>query len=148
MAQGLQTTATPALRLVFDTNVLVSALLLEDSIPRKAFDYGLIHGKILLSSAMQAELYAVLSRKRFRRYIEEEDIRRFLVSLTREAEWVEVNTRLKVCRDPKDDKFLELAVCGNATHLVTGDSDLLVLKTFRGTKVLTARDFLTLVVPQ
>ena len=142
MTQSQCSIVNPTLRLVFDTNVLVSALLLPASPPRQAVDQALIHGKILLSDAVQTELYAVLSRKRFRQYIDEDDIRRFLVSLTREAEWVEVNTQLKVCRDPKDDKFLELAACGRATHLVTGDADLLSLKTFREVTILTPRALL------
>lgn len=140
------TETSPTLRLVFDTNVIVSALLLDDSIPRKVFDYALIHAKILLSNAMQTELYAVLNRSRFRRYIEAEEIRLFLASLAREAEWIDVTTRLVACRDPKDDKFLELAVSGKATHLVTGDSDLLVLKTFRQVRILSPRDFLDSVI--
>jgi predicted nucleic acid-binding protein len=75
------------LRCVFDTNVLVSALLLPDSKPRHALELALQEGRILLSFAALAELYEVLSRKRFRRYVDEEDIRSFLAALTREAEW-------------------------------------------------------------
>jgi putative PIN family toxin of toxin-antitoxin system len=46
------------------------------------------------------------------------------------------------CRDPKDNKFLELAVEANASCIVTGDKDLLVLDPFRGIPILTAADFL------
>jgi predicted nucleic acid-binding protein len=46
------------------------------------------------------------------------------------------------CRDPKDDKFLSLAVCGRATHLVTGDADLLALNPFEGIRIVTPRQFL------
>jgi len=74
------------LRCVFDTNVLVSALLLPDSKPRHALDMAVREGKILLSFAVLAELYEVLSRKRFRRYVDEEDIRSFVAALTREAQ--------------------------------------------------------------
>jgi putative PIN family toxin of toxin-antitoxin system len=97
------------LRCVFDTNVIVSALLLPDSKPRHAVDLTLQRGKILLSFAILAELYEVLSRKRFRRYCHEEDIRSFLAALTREARWVDVDVQIRACRDPQDDKFLELA---------------------------------------
>jgi putative PIN family toxin of toxin-antitoxin system len=112
------------LRCVFDTNVIVSALLLPDSKPRHAFELAFRKGRVLLSLAALAELSAVLGRKKFIRYINEEDIRSFLAALTREAEWVEVDTRIAACRDPKDDKFLELAVSGNGTHIISGDSDL------------------------
>jgi putative PIN family toxin of toxin-antitoxin system len=130
------------LRCVFDTNVLVSALLLPDSKPRQALELALQKGRVLLSFATLAELYEVLGRKKFLRYIDEEDIRSFLAALTREAEWVEVNVRIAACRDPKDDKFLELAVSGNATHIITGDSDLIALNPFRGIEILPPHRFL------
>jgi putative PIN family toxin of toxin-antitoxin system len=130
------------LRYVFDTNVLVSALLLDDSKPRQALDLALRKGKVLLSLETLVELYEVLSRKEFRRYVEEEDIRVFLAALTRVAQWVDVDTQIKACRDASDDKFLELAVSGHATHIVTGDSDLLALNPFRGIQILTPGLFL------
>ena len=89
-----------------------------------------------------AELCEVLSREQFRRYIDEEDIRNFVAVLTREAEWVEVNVRITACRDPKDDKFLELAVSGLGTCIVSGDSDLLALNPFQGIAILTPQEFL------
>jgi putative PIN family toxin of toxin-antitoxin system len=130
------------LRCVFDTSVLVSALLINGSKPRKAFDFALGNGKILLSSSVLLELYEVLGRKRFRHYINEEDTRRFLAALTRETEWIEIDLRIEACRDPKDDKFLELAVCGSADYLVTGDDDLIALHPFRGIQIFTPNKFL------
>lgn len=135
------------MRCVFDTNVLVSALLLPDSKPRQALDAALQKGEILVSFAALAELYEVLSRKRFRRYVDEEDIRTFLAALTREAQWVDVDVQITACRDPKDDKFLELAVSGQGTHIVTGDSDLLALNPFRGVEILPPHRFLQLSSP-
>jgi putative PIN family toxin of toxin-antitoxin system len=126
---------------VFDTNVFVSALLLPDSKPRHALDLVLREGKILISSAVLAELYEVLSRKRFRRYVDEEDVRLFLAALTREGHWVDVDVQIKASRDPRDDKFLELAVAGRATHIVTGDADLLVLNPFQGVQILPPHAF-------
>ena len=70
------------MRCVFDTNVFVSALLLPDSKPRKALDLALERGKVLLSLAALAELYEVLNRKQFRRYIDEEDVRIFVAALS------------------------------------------------------------------
>ena len=131
------------MRLVFDTNVLVSALLLPDSKPRQVLDLALQEGRILLSFATLAELYDVLSRKRFRRYLNEEDIRTFVAVLIREAEWVDANVRITACRDAKDNKFLELAVSGQATHIITGDSDLLTLNRFQGIEIVAPNAFLT-----
>ena len=132
------------MRCVFDTNVLISALLLPDSKPRRALDRALRDGRVLLSFAALAELYEVLSREQFRRYVVDEEVRLFLAALTREAEWVEENAQIKACRDPRDDKFLELAVSGHATHIVTGDSDLLALHPFRGIQILSPHSFLEL----
>ena len=135
------------MRCVFDTNVLISALLLPTSKPRQALDLVLQRGKILLSFAALAELCEVLSRKRLRRYLDETDIRIFLAALAHEAQWVDADVRIKACRDPKDDKFLELAVSGGATHIVTGDSDLLALNPFRGIQIIIPHSFLELPLP-
>jgi len=69
-------------------------------------------------------------------YVDEEDVRSFLAALTREGEWVDVEIQIQACRDPKDDKFLELAVSGQGTHIVTGDTDLLALNPFQGIEIL------------
>lgn len=58
------------------------------------------------------------------------------------ADLVEVDVTITDCRDPKDNKFLALAVSGQATHLVTGDQDLLILHPYRSTSILTPRQFL------
>ena len=133
------------MRCVFDTNVLVSASLLPDSKPRRALDLALRKGKVLVSFAVLAEIYEVLSRKQFRRYIDEEDVRAFLAALTQETEYVDVVETITACRDPKDDKFLELAVSGHANYIVSGDSDLLALDPFRGVQIIPPHSFLRLV---
>jgi uncharacterized protein len=129
------------LRCVLDTNVYVSALLLPGSKPRKALDRAQ-QETILLSHETLAELSKVLSRKQFRRYVDEPDVRHFLAALIREVEWVHVEVKVSECRDPKDDKFLSLAVGGQATHIVTGDADLLALHPFRGIQILSPGAFL------
>jgi len=103
------------LRCVLDTNVLVSALLSPGSKARMAVDRAHREGAILLSLGTLTELFEVLSRKQFRVYIDEEDMRRFLAVLTREAQWIDVDVQITACRDPKDDKFLSLAISGQAT---------------------------------
>ena len=66
----------------------------------------------------------------------------FLAVLLREAKLVEVTEAVRECRDPRDDKFLELAVSGKAVCIVTGDQDLLVLHPFPGIWIVTPRGFL------
>lgn len=119
-------------------------MLLSDSVPRRALDRALESGTILLSLPVLAEMNDVLGSRRFRKYVSEEDRRRFLGALVREAEWVGVTTSVRASRDPKDDKFLELALDGQATHLVTGDRDLLELHPFKGVSILTPTAFLEL----
>lgn len=127
---------------VFDTNVLVSALLLPDSLPRQALNRAIRRETLLLSYPVVEELTEVLTRKRFRRYVDEDDVRRFLNALTQVARWIEVDVQVDACRDPKDNKFLELAVRGNAEYLVSGDEDLLILDPFRGIRILSPSAFL------
>lgn len=66
------------LRFVFDTNTIVSAALLADGTPRKAFEAALNHGELLLSDELRDELSAVLRRKKFDSYISEDKRLRFL----------------------------------------------------------------------
>jgi len=131
------------LRIVVDTSVVVSALLLPGSTPRRAFDRARQRGVLLSSGETVDELNAVLRRPKFNTYITEEQRLEFLAAMIQEAEIVLVTTTVLECRDPKDNKFLELAISGQATHVLTGDSDLLELHPFRGIAVVTPQQFLT-----
>ena len=135
---------TPDLRVVFDTNVVVSAMLLPLSIPRQALDRALREGRPLISAATTTELDEVIHLPKFDKYLSEEERIEFLTTLVHEAELVNVVETVTDCRDPRDNKFLELAVSGRATHIVTGDSDLLVLHPFRGIIVVSPSEFLAL----
>jgi uncharacterized protein len=130
------------LRLVIDTGVVVSAVLLPRSIPRQAFDVAAERGQLLLSGATVAELDEVLRRQKFNKYTEEMRRLEFLAALIHQAEPIEISERINACRDPKDDKFLELAVNGRASHLISGDADLFVLDPYRGVTILTPQAFL------
>jgi putative PIN family toxin of toxin-antitoxin system len=130
------------LRFVFDTNVIVSALLLKHSVSRQAFDAALASGELLLSLAVISELNDVLKRKQFDKYILEEERMQFLAALVREATLIEITEIVAECRDPRDDKFLELAISGKAACIVSGDKDLLVLHPFRGIPIVTPAGFL------
>lgn len=133
---------TTDVRAVFDTSVAVSAVLLPRSVPRQAFDVAAAAGRLLLSEATLAELDEVLRRPKFDKYASEPRRLEFLLALVDLAEVVPVSQQISVCRDPKDDKFLELAVAGRASHIITGDSDLIALHPFRGVAIVTAKEFL------
>ena len=132
------------IRILFDTNVVISAMIFASSMPRRAIELALIKGTILISTALSEEMDRVIVQDRFDRYVSRRQRERFLDLLIRESEHIEITESIQVCRDPKDDRVLELAVCGNAAYIVTGDADLLVLNPFRGIEVLRPADFLEL----
>jgi putative PIN family toxin of toxin-antitoxin system len=118
------------LRLVIDTNVLVSGLLTQNSIPQQVYDYAIARATLLQSQATLSELERVLIRPKFDRYVSLERRLRFIAGLVNRVEYIDVNETLAICRDPKDNSLLELAASGQASHLITGDQDLLVLNPF------------------
>ena len=132
------------LRTVIDTGVVVSAVLLPRSVPRQAFDLAAARGPLLVSDKTIVELDDVLRRPKFDKYVSETQRLEFLAALLREAEVVEVVDVVTECRDPKDNKFLELALSGKGSHIVTGDSDLLVLHPFRGIAIVSPQSFLAI----
>ena len=129
-------------RFVFDTNVIVSALLIKRSVARRAFDKARAAGDILLSFEVIEELFDVLGRSAFDRYIDEDDRLQFLTVLVKESTLVEISEKIKECRDPSDDKFLELSINGKADFIISGDSDLQVLNPFRKIPIVSPREFL------
>lgn len=133
-------------RVVFDTNVIVSATLFIDSIPGQVFLEVLNNGTILMSRSLARELSLVLGRDKFDRYVSHEQRDEFLASLIRESEPIEITESIHVCRDPKDNLILELAADGNADFIVTGDADLLILNSFRGVRILTPAELRTILV--
>lgn len=135
---------TSDLRTIIDTGVVVSALLLPRSLPRQAFDVAAARGRLLVSDETIAELNDVLRRPKFDKYVSETRRLEFLAALVREAEVIDVVDVVTDCRDPKDNRFLELALSGRGSHIVTGDSDLLVLHPFRGIAIVTPQSFLTM----
>ncbi|MCI0552948.1 MAG: putative toxin-antitoxin system toxin component, PIN family [Anaerolineae bacterium] len=131
------------MRFVFDTNVLISALLFEQSTPAQAFFAALKQGDVLLSAPLADEINRILYQTKFDRYITYEQREEFMIALVESSVLVEIAETISVCRDPKDNMILELAVSGKADAIVTGDSDLLELNPFHNITILNPRDFLT-----
>ena len=130
------------MRVVFDTNVLVSALLFENSTPAQAFFAALKHGKVLLSAPLAEEINRIIYRPKFDRYLTDEQRADFITALVESSVLIEIKETITACRDPKDNMILELAVSGEADVIVTGDSDLLVLNPFEEIAILNPKDFL------
>ncbi|MDS1345396.1 putative toxin-antitoxin system toxin component, PIN family [Planktothrix agardhii] len=130
---------------IFDANIIISAVLLPESKPDLAIRKAQNSGNILMSPEIWAELEQVLARPKFDRYISSEDRSKFLQDFFDTVILVmDVTEKIQECRDPKDNKYLELAVNGQADYLITGDADLLVLNPFREKPIITVSDFLNL----
>lgn len=128
---------------VFDTNSLVSGLLIGGSTTARAIDRAIKLGNLVFSNETLDEFIEVLFRKKFDKYF-----------LNNEERWDAIRRISDVgfffspleiitdCRDPKDNKFLEVAFAAKASCIVTGDKDLLILNPFRHIRILTANNFL------
>jgi len=129
-------------RLVVDTNVFVSAIMLSGSVPSQSVDKALDSGILLFSEVTMSELAEVLYRPKFNRYVSLERRGAFLGRLGTVAESVPIIQVVRECRDPKDDKFLEVALNGRADLIITGDADLLGMHPWRGIAVLSPTKYL------
>ena len=129
-------------RIVVDTNVLISRLLMADSTPAEAVRLARRRGLLLVSDATMFELAEVLSRRKLDRYVPLRDRQRFLREISRIAEFVSTIQTVSECRDPKDDKFLEIALNGGADVIITGDADLLAMNPWRGIAVVSPLQYL------
>jgi len=128
---------------VFDTNSLVSASLIGGTMTARAIDKAIILGKLTFSDATMNELVEVLFRKKFDKYfLNNEEKWSAIQRISLNAVFFSPTESITACRDPKDDKFLELAISVSASCIITGDKDLLVLNPFRDIPILNAVDFL------
>ncbi|MCC5603723.1 putative toxin-antitoxin system toxin component, PIN family [Nostoc favosum] len=130
-------------RFVCDVNVIISAVLLPGSKPDRALRKAQDLGELLVSESIWLELEQVLARPKFNRYTTPEERNDFLVDLSETVQFIKVTEQINECRDPKDNKYLELAVGGKAECIMTGDDDLLMLNPWRGIEILTVQEFLT-----
>ena len=129
---------------VFDTNALISAHILPDSVSRQAYDLADNKGILVFSHKTLREFADVFSRAKFDRYQSIEERLKMVSIVESRGQLIEITERVHICRDPTDDMFLELAVSAQALAIVTGDPDLLSLHPFRDIHVLSAADFLKL----
>jgi putative PIN family toxin of toxin-antitoxin system len=134
-------------RVLLDTNQLVSSLLSSRGLQSGLIDAWRRRDFVLvLAPAQIEEVEEVLSRPKIaRKYaIPAADREAFLELLRTEAVPLASAARPNVCRDPDDDFLLGCAAAGGADYLVTGDEDLLTIRTFRGVAVVSARIFLSM----
>lgn len=130
------------LQFVIDTNVLVSSVLIKKSSSDAALKKARSLGSLLFSEATFQELQITLSRSKFDKYVSLQVRSEFIFRLRLASELVEILERVDLCRDEKDNKFLEVAINGRADYLITGDNDLFVLRSFQDVKIITINEFL------
>jgi putative PIN family toxin of toxin-antitoxin system len=134
-------------KIIFDTNIYFSAIGWDG----KILDL-VIHCfkkdeiDIFSSQDISEEIHEKLKSQKFQKLvkgkIEESFIIEILDLITQNSQTEAVTTKLNICRDPKDNKFLELAQTVKADYLITGDRDLLDLKEFEETKILKPSEFI------
>lgn len=127
-------------RIILDTNLWISFLLTRnlEKLDKIIKDKLLI---LLFSQDLLNEFIEVAQRPKFRKYFPLNDLE-LLRHIKDKAEFINITSNISICRDAKDNFLLSLAKDGNATHLVTGDKDLLEIKLFGKTKIITISDYL------
>lgn len=135
------------MRLILDTNLWISFLI---SSRYDQLDKLLIADKykLLFSGKLLSEFVDVAQRPKLQKYILSKDLDDLLGTIDSVAEFIDVSSNVDICRDPKDDFLLNLAIDGKADYLLTGDKDLLVLGSIEETKITTISDFFESVYPQ
>jgi len=129
-------------RVIIDTNLWISFLITKDhSKLDKILSDKL--ATLLYSQELIDEFIEVAQRPKFRRYFGADDLQALLLAMSDRAIFIDVSSTVTVCRDEKDNFLLALAKDGKASHLITGDKDLLVLKRFGKTKILSITEYLT-----
>lgn len=128
-------------RIVIDTNIWISFLLTKNF---SAFDKLIVSPSLILiySKELLEEFIEVAHRPKFERYFSSADLEELLFQIKQHGALIDVKSFTDICRDQKDNFLLSLSKDGKATHLITGDKDLLVLKKFGITKIVTLIDFL------
>ena len=133
------------MRAVVDTNILIRALIKPDGtvgpiLKRlSAGDYTLVYSEPILLELL-AKL--ALPRLRHKYHIDDLVVEQTLALIALRGEPITPERHVKVCREPKDDMFIEAALAGAAPYVVTGDEDLLILKRFESVRFVTPSTFL------
>ena len=95
-----------------------------------------------MSQSIWSEISEVLVRPKFDKYLTIQERQLFLFVFEQKVRFIDIQENISVCRDPKDDKYLELAISGKAECIVSGDQDLLALHPFREIPIITVTQFL------
>ena len=128
------------LRVIVDANGWISSLLKLPFRERLKIVYG-AECRLLFSERLFQDIDNAVRKPYPEKRINRAEYEELVAKLRIIAELVDVHSVVEVCRDPKDNFLLALAKDGNADYLITGDDDLLVLKTFGKTKIVKLTEF-------
>ena len=130
--------------IVIDSNVLVSAAILPVSTSARALLVAVKKFQMVQSGDTWVEFCEVISRKKFDRYFNGNDRNAFMLSIARASNFVPVTASVTDCSDPKDNKFLELALSASAPApiILSGDAHLLDMHPYRGITICNPQYFL------
>jgi putative PIN family toxin of toxin-antitoxin system len=134
----------PAHRFVVDTNVLLSYILWPGGAIKQTVEHVVSHGVLLFSDNTLLELFEVVQRPKFDRHASRQKRRQAVADIAAMAIRIDPAAIAPLCRDPKDDMLLALAIAGEADFLITGDRDLLDLGAIGGARILSPADFVVL----
>jgi uncharacterized protein len=127
---------------VFDTNCLVSALLIPSSTSRRALKKADENGHLIFSKDTIVELNEVLIRTKFDKYVSLEERLEYIKRLEARGKIIQITSAFTDCRDVRDNKFLDLAYDGNALCIISGDADLQILNPFHHIAIISPANFL------
>ncbi|MDR2621533.1 MAG: putative toxin-antitoxin system toxin component, PIN family [Dysgonamonadaceae bacterium] len=133
------------IKIIIDTNLWIS-FLINGEYEKLDFLFSSEKICLLFSERLFIEFISVASREKFRKYFSERDLDELSTRMKKIAKIVRTKTVQTQCRDSKDNFLLELAIDGKADYLITGDNDLLDLKTAGKTQIVKIKDFFCLTV--
>jgi putative PIN family toxin of toxin-antitoxin system len=130
-----------SLRIVIDTNLWISFII---SSKLDKLDSFLCQNKIkiVFSEELITELNKTITKPKLKKYFTDSSIEEMLLTFELFVDLVDVKIKVNACRDPKDNFLLSLSKDGKANFLITGDKDLLELKSFGTTKIITFTKFI------
>ena len=127
---------------VLDTNVWISALQFAKrrGTPTRALEKAMSEDVIATCPEIEAEIFRVLTEKFL---WDPNRAEAAMEAILARAIRVRLRGTVRECRDPNDDMFLECAARANAGLLIAGDKDLLVLGSYKGTRIVTPAEYLS-----
>jgi len=128
-------------KVIIDTNLWISFLISKNY---SQLDEIIFSRKCILifSEELLDEFLTVIKRPKFRKFFSQVDTENLIETIQEYAEFVDVKSNVNICRDIKDNFLLSLSKDSKADYLITGDNDLLDLKKFESTKIVTMTEFI------